>query len=75
VIFGCIDPVFGCIDPQGKPYCSLFGDCEGSHTNWTVSYLDPTVSEDKQFLDEMRVLSDISKLVRRVTDLGAVNLL
>ncbi|PNF23280.1 Renin receptor [Cryptotermes secundus] len=48
---------------EGKPYHSLFGDSEGTHTNWTVSYLDPTVSEDKQFLDEMRVLSNISKLV------------
>jgi hypothetical protein len=45
-----------------KPYHSFFGDYEDT-PNWIVSYLDPTVSEDKQFLDEMRLLRNIVKLV------------
>ncbi|KDR20235.1 renin receptor [Zootermopsis nevadensis] len=48
---------------QGKPYRSFFGDYKDTPTNWTVKYLDPTVSEDKQFLDEMMVLSSVANLV------------
>lgn len=50
--------------PQAKPYSRVFGDYENTPSNWTVRYLDPAVSEDKRFLDEMTVLSNIAKLVR-----------
>lgn len=52
------------IFPQAKPYSRVFGDYENTPSNWTVRYLDPSVSEDKRFLDEMTVLSNIAKLVR-----------
>lgn len=54
----------GLIFPQAKPYSRVFGDYENTPSNWTVRYLDPSVSEDKRFLDEMTVLSNIAKLVR-----------
>lgn len=46
-----------------KPYSRFFGDYEDTPTNWTVKYLDPSVAEDKQFLDEMAILRTIAKLV------------
>ncbi|XP_069684703.1 ATPase H(+)-transporting accessory protein 2 [Periplaneta americana] len=46
-----------------KPYSHFFGDYEDTPTNWTVKYLNPSVAEDKQFLDEMAVLRTIAKLV------------
>lgn len=48
---------------EAKPYSRVFGDYENTPSNWTVRYLDPSVSEDKRFLDEMTVLSNIAKLV------------
>lgn len=48
---------------EAKPYSRVFGDYENTPSNWTVRFLDPSVSEDKRFLDEMTVLSNIAKLV------------
>ncbi|KAJ9588320.1 hypothetical protein L9F63_018318 [Diploptera punctata] len=42
----------------------IFGEYDGTPTNLSVQYLDPTVAEDKQFLDEMATLHSIAKLVK-----------
>ncbi|KAJ4444769.1 hypothetical protein ANN_06566 [Periplaneta americana] len=58
-----VEYVFFFVLLQDKPYSHFFGDYEDTPTNWTVKYLNPSVAEDKQFLDEMAVLRTIAKLV------------